>query len=104
MIRFSIALGFTSRNRDAEPVVLYAGKSFEEAKAAMTSPPPEIVYAVAIKNPAPNKKWVRPITGEVADLPAVDEVPAPHLELLPEPEPVAKKKAKAAAESAESAD
>lgn len=98
MIRYSLALGFTSRNRDAEPVVLYAGKSFEEAKAAMTSAPPEIVYAVAIKNPLPNKKWVRPITGEVAELPAVEEVAEPNLELLPEPEPVAKKKAKAAAD------
>lgn len=105
MIRYSLALGFTSRNRDAEPVVLYVGKSFEEARKAMANPPAGIAYAVAIKNPVPTKKWNAtsppdaPITvdepavevpGVTVEEPAEEiaaEIAAEEPELLPDAKP-----------------
>jgi len=105
MIRYSLALGFASRSRDAEPVVLYAGKSFEEARKAMANPPAGIAYAVAIKNPLPTKKWNAPAKAPApitVDVPAVEvpgvtveepaaepapETPAEDPELLPDAKP-----------------
>jgi hypothetical protein len=101
MIRYSLALGFASRSRDAEPVVLYAGKSFEEARKAMANPPAGIAYAVAIKNPLPTKKWNAPaaapapitvdeppveVPGVTVEEPAT-ETPAEDPELLPDAKP-----------------
>lgn len=87
----AITLGYASKGRDAEPVVLYCGLDAGKAKDLANAPGPGFARAEFIKSPVITARRffdAAPVAEAAAPAPVAEEIPAEE----PAPAPSGKKK------------